>query len=389
MKRHILTAALLAATALAAASRTSAIDSLAHAIALADPATQARHAELRAASLAMQAETSLPGLEAEGEHLWGRGGDNRWGLGISQSFDWPGVYAARRSAAREAGDAFAMLARAEMAERSLSAKLTLIDLVAARRRAATVGRIAGNLRRLTELTRTALDRGQATILDLRKLEIALLETELRLEQAELTRAEAIGSLRAMGFSGEVPEGLAYPDPADATEAAARWEAMPSVMAARAEARAAEARAKAAGRSMMPGFSLGYRHQFEGGNHFNGLSVGIALPAWGSGKARKAARAEAEAASLMEEARLSEHNAALATALRKLPGLEARMKAYDSALSASDYVGLLEKSLNGGQISVLSYIQELNFFLEAEMARIDAEQQYHTALAGLCRFNSSL
>ena len=378
-------AAAFAAVALAGEAMPESMDSLAAAIAGADPAWQARRAELRAAELSVKADASLPGIEAEGEYLWGTQGENRWGFGVSQGFDWPGVYGARREAAGAAGRAFAQLARAEQAERTLAAKLALIDLVAARRRAAKAGGICDNLRRLTDLTQRALDHGQATILDLRKLQIATLEAELKLQQAEQTRTEALAALQALGFKGDVPDGLSYPEAADSRTAAEAWQAMPSVKAAEAEAEAARARARAAARSMMPGFSLGYRHQMEGGQHFNGLSVGISLPAWGANKQRNAARAEAEAAAWQAEAALSSHQAALQAALRNVQALEGRVKAYDKALDTADYPELLQKSLNGGQITMLTYIQELNFFLEAEMERIDVEQQYQAALAGLQRY----
>lgn len=383
--KSLIIASVLAA--LPAGAYASQLDSLAQAIVLADPAWQAREASLRASAAAVKAANTLPGPEAEGEYLWGPAGDNRWGAGVSQSFDWPGVYAARRAESRAAANAFDRLASAELAERTLAARLTLIDLIAARRRASTVGRIADNLRRQTELTQRALDHGQATILDLRKLQIAALEAGTRLEQAEQARAEAIGQLRAMGLRAEVPDGLTYPDATDTDAAVQNWNAMPGVRAAEAEAEAAEARARAAARSLLPGFSIGYRHQFEGGNHFNGISFGISLPSWGSKKALRAARAEAEAARMQSEVAHSSHDAALETLLRSLPGLKARTEAYRDALDTSDYPVLLEKSLNGGQISILTYIQELNFFLEAEMARIEAEQQYQAALASLSRFNT--
>lgn len=387
MKHKYMIAAALAAAALVAEAQPCSMDSLAAAIAGSDPAWHARQAELRAAELSVRADATLPGVEAEGEYLWGTQGENRWGFGVSQSFDWPGVYAARRQAAGATGRAFAQLARAERVERTLAAKLALIDLVAARRRAAKTGDVCANLRRLADLTQRALDHGQATILDLRKLQIALLEAELRQQQAEQTRTEAIAALQAMGYGREVPEGLAYPADADHDVAATRWQAMPSVLAARAEAEAAEARARAAQRGMLPGFSLGYRHQMEGGQHFNGLSVGISLPAWGSDKQRRAALAEAEAARWQSEAALSSQEAALQAALLNVQALEQRVRAYDRALDTADYPELLEKSLNGGQISMLTYIQELNFFLEAEMERIDAEQQYQAALAGLQRYTA--
>ncbi|MDE6135865.1 MAG: TolC family protein, partial [Muribaculaceae bacterium] len=239
--RNIFATALFAAAALTAGAAD--IDSIAAAIASANPAVLARRAELRSASLSMSADGMLPGPEIEGEHLWGPAADNRWGVGISQSFDWPGVYAARRGARRASDNAFVQLAHAELAEQRLAAKLALIDLVAARREAAAVRGIYNNVQELLDLTRRALDHGQATILDVRKLQIEQLEVARRLEEAEQARAEAVAALRAMGCDADVPDALDYPAASVAyADAAARWMASPALMAARAEAEASDARA---------------------------------------------------------------------------------------------------------------------------------------------------
>jgi len=375
-----------AAAAPVALQAMSPIDSLAAVIAEANPAFNARRAELQSRSLSIQAENMLPGPELEGEHLWGPDGDNRWGAGISQSFDWPGVYSARRQARRASDNAFAQLAEAERAEQVLAAKLALIDLVAARHDAGMLRRIHSNVAELTELTQRALDHGQATILDLRKLQIEGIDISRRLEQAEQERSAAIAELRAMGYSGDVPDALDYPSVApDYAAAASRWMSAPTLAAARAEEMAAKARAAAAARGCLPGFSLGYRHQYEGGSHFNGLSVGIALPAWGSSKAKAAARAEAEAARLQAEAQMAETTARFDDTRRRLMGLEVRRQQYRETLGGSDYTDLLRKSLEGGQISIITYIQELNFVMEALLSWEQVEKEYHTLLSILNKY----
>lgn len=383
MKKTITTIAALAATIIA---HGASLDSLAVSIASSNPAYTARSRELNAASMSLQAEGMLPGPEIEGEHLWGPGGDNRWGAGVSQSFDWPGVYAARRAERRASGNAFAQLASAELAEQTLAAKLALIDLVAARRSAAIISEIYGNVQDLLRFTTRALDHGQATILDVRKLQIESLDIEQRLQQAELDRAAAVASLRAMGYDGDVPEQLGYPDAVpDYTAAEARWQSAPAVLAAKAEAEAAASRARVASRSMLPGFSIGYRHQFEGGHHFNGISASISLPAWGSGRARAAARAEAEAADMLAASAMAENTSRFDDARRRVAELGQRVERYSEAVGGADYPMLLRKSLDGGQISVLTYVQELNFFLEANLARAAAERDYHAALATLLKY----
>ena len=50
-------------------------------------------------------ENTLESPEVEFSRVWNTeaGGENKWSLSVSQSFDWPGVYAARREAARTRG----------------------------------------------------------------------------------------------------------------------------------------------------------------------------------------------------------------------------------------------------------------------------------------------
>ncbi len=209
---------------------------------------------------------------------------------------------------------------------------------------------------------------------------------LRLEQAGQAQSEAVARLRAMGYDGDVPEDMDYPEASsDYAAAESRWMSSPAVRASQSGAEAAAERASAAARSALPGFSLGYRHQFEGGNHFNGFSVGIALPSWGVSRAKAAAKAEAEAARIQAESQVAQTVAAFDDARRRLEGLSSRMKAYDEALSDADYAVLLRKSLDGGQISMLTYIQEINFFLEARLSRENTARDYHAALAVINKY----
>lgn len=48
--------------------------------------------------------------------------------------------------------------------------------------------------------------------------------------------------------------------------------------------------------------------------------------------------------------------------------------------------LLKKALDAGQISFLTYMQELNYFLSARRDFLEAHYRYHLALARLQRYN---
>ncbi|MDE6287004.1 MAG: TolC family protein, partial [Muribaculaceae bacterium] len=238
MKHTLLYIALvIAGCGTAAAS--SGLDELAAGIARRNPEYVQAVRDREASVLSMRASDMLPAPEIEGEHLWGAAGDNRWGVGISQAFDWPGVYGARAEARREESNAFEQLTATELRERTLAAKQALIDLVAARRQAALILEIYSNVNDLAQWMQNAYDHGQATVLDLRKLRLEKLDLENRIEEVEQARAEAIASLRAMGYTDAVPDDLDYPAGApDYRSAEGLWRQSPSVRSSQAATRAA-------------------------------------------------------------------------------------------------------------------------------------------------------
>ena len=157
---------------------------------------------------------------------------------------------------------------------------------------------------------------------------------------------------------------------------------PDIKLAEARIVAAEKAAEVAKISRTPGFSLGYRHVFEGGNHFNGLAVGMSLPVWNRRSEREAAlaatlaaRFEAQAA---QTAATTSTRAAYANALR----LQSQIAKLAPALENSDNFNLLEKAYNGGQLSMLEYLTESAYFLKARLALLDLHEQYFSAASQL-------
>jgi hypothetical protein len=55
------------------------------------------------------------------------------------------------------------------------------------------------------------------------------------------------------------------------------------------------------------------------------------------------------------------------------------------LENNDNILLLKKALDGGQISLITYIQEVNFFLEAQKNYLDVEYNYYQLLASLNKY----
>lgn len=333
---------------------------------------------------AMRAGNTLEGPEAEFEYLWpSKGGEARWSASVSQSFDWPGLYGARRRQAEFEVAASSVVMHSITLDKALSVKQLIIDVVNARRRLELYESIGRNLAQLDSLVSRAYDLEAVNVLDRRKMQIAVLDSRrdiasVRADLIALTASlEGMGATVADDWTQYPMQAMAEPsdNPLDYPEY--------RVMAARQLAAAEGARV--ARREGLPKFSLGYVHAFEEGSHFNGLSVSVGLPSWSLSARRRAAALEAEAV-------VADGTAQFMTAIAERRGLylTARTLSADLAdyrrLTGDDsYLSLLMRAYKGGELTVIDYLNEVNLFTQARLSYLDLEYRLNLTLA---RLNSS-
>ena len=66
-------------------------------------------------------------------------------------------------------------------------------------------------------------------------------------------------------------------------------------------------------------------------------------------------------------------------------LKSEIDEYKSVFEDSNNLLLLKKALDGGEISLINYLQEMNYFIEAKQNYIDVLYQYHLNLAELNKY----
>lgn len=340
---------------------------------------------MEASRAALEAENVPEGPEAEFEYLWPAtaGERNRWSAGISQSFDWPGAYAARRSEAAAMSDASRAVLRADALDKALQAKLLIIDIVNARRRLAFYRDMRLNVAAIDSLTRRSFALENATVLDTRKTRVALLDIDRSIATAQADIDVLESELAAMG--AEAADWVEYPE--QTAPAPVAPESLPQMMVAQAQARLADATQRSIRRQAMPGFSLGYRHAFEDGNHFNGLSVAVRLPSWSTVARRRSAELEAAALAHDNTAAVALATAENTALYRNATSLLSTLDSYRELTGDNSYLELLLKAFDGGQLSVIDYLNEINIFKSVRLEYIDLEYRYNTTLARLNRSRS--
>lgn len=358
-----------------------------------NPAIKAARANATAEASALLPDNNLPDPEIEGEYLFAPSGvENRWGVGISQSFDWPGVYGARKAANGTASKAFELLADVTKAEKCLEIKNLLIDYINQSKNIEVVSQLEATMNRLFEAYSTAYSRGEATLLDINKLKIEKSRLSVMKNRWQTMLTATADALTALNGGEDCYQLLASLDkeyPAvtlrDLDYYLALTDRDPAVASGEAMSSYSDQLVKVARLSAYPGFSLGYAHNYEEGHHFNGLTASISLPFFsGRNKARAAAdralsyTAEATAAAVISRSTTTD-------AYHKASSLGESLGLVGPVFETTDNLALLKKALDGGEMSLLTYLQEVNYFMEARLDYLDMMYNYQLAVATLTRF----
>jgi outer membrane protein TolC len=353
---------------------------------------QSLAAQNKASALSLTDEaSSLADPQIDFEHLWGKtSDDNRWNVGVSQSFDWPGVYAKRRAAAKAQGDAMAYLYDAQCLEIVQQAKAAMIDAVYANKRLAMLREVKENIDKLSSLVQEGYDKGELTVLDVKKLKLESFTITTQISEVEQEFTEAISVLFALNASKDMRIDLqnymaeqflsldAYLDQVATND--------PQVLAAKQSAEAAKLSAKAASASRLPGFSLGYRHAYEDGMHFNGFSVGVNLPLFSRRKAAQVATLEAQSASFDAISAATKVQTQMIALHRDVTRERKMLDELGTVTLDDTYPSLLMMAYKGGQINALNYLLELNYFIEARTNLLSTEHCMRLDLARLNRYS---
>lgn len=343
----------------------------------------------------LKAENTLEAPEISFENLWGaKGAGDKRNFSVSQSFDWPGVYAARREAIRKSETAMQYLRESERLDTRMEIRTTLIDIINVRQRIETTRKICDALSKMSDYYKKAVAEGNETRLDYNKAVIEHINSVRELKSLESEQSVLLSSLRALNGGKEVGalvEKLGHHYPSVELESlrpdreALRMKD-PGVAAARAAIDAQKSLVKIEKRSLLPGFSVGYNHEWEGGESFNGFSVSMTLPFLTRRKNVKAASLRLEARAFEQEMNLIKVSSELQSEYETAFELRELLREYRGVMDDDSNFELLKKALDAGQISFLTYMQELNYFLSARRDFLEAHYRYHLALARLQRYN---
>lgn len=234
--------------------------------------------------LEAKTDNNLPDPTLSYAHLWGAKDKNETigELVVSQSFDFPSLYATRNKLNRLKAGAFDSQADVFRQEKLLLAKEVCLDIIMLRQQKHILEERLRNAEELAKMYAKRLQTGDANALETNKINLELLNVKTETSLNETALRNKLQELNTL--NGNIPvvfEENTYP----ATPFPADYQILKSevlsadrtLMAFNNESLVARKQIAVNKSQWLPKLELGYRRNTETGTPFNGVVVGFSFP----------------------------------------------------------------------------------------------------------------
>ena len=327
-------------------------------------------------------------------HLWGSK-DKSETIGelvVSQSFDFPSLYASRAKLNRLKTNSFDGQASVFRQSILLQAKEVCLDIIMLRQQQQILQERLRNAEELAAMYKKRLQTGDANVIETNKINLELLNvrTEFRTNQTALDNAWK--SLLALNGDQSLQDNELssfrsindYPLPLLPTDyEQLRSEVLAAdqtLLSLSSESAAARKQISASKQGWLPKLELGYRRNTESGTPFNGVVVGFSFPLFENRNKVKIAKAQSLNLDYQKENAAFQAEATLAKLYSEAQSLQASIQEYREAFSSQQDLALLKQALTGGQISVIEYFVEVSVIYQSKQNLLQLENQYQKVMA---------
>lgn len=330
--------------------------------------------------------------EVEFGYLWGSPTiiGNRKDVSVKQTFDFPTVYVQRSRLANLQDTSADYQYKSQRMELMLSAKTICIDLIYYNALGKLYNRQLENARQIAQTYEKMQKNGSANQLEYNKAVLNYANLDNEVKRINIERERLLSEL--MRLNGGTPiafdwakyETSILPTDFDSWYALAETE-NPALQYLKTQVDVSNRRVKLSQASWLPKISAGYTGEFVAGQEFQGLTVGVSIPLWENKNKVKQAKAAARASEKMvEDAKMQYYNR-LKDLYAKVRQLQNNVSGYNSVFKQNDNDELLFKAYNSGQISLLDYLLEMEYYFVSYDKCLQAERDLELALAELCAF----
>ena len=330
-----------------------------------------------------RSNNNLPDPQLSGFYL--PFGDNATGnyteYQISQSFEFPTVYAARGKWNESKSQQLASAYANKRLEVLLKAKNTLLELAFLQKRKAIETERKTQSKQVFDQIQRLFDAEQVGILDLNKAKIAWIQEQFVVEQIESDIRILLSKLKTLNGGNAidgVTSGIALPIEVGTVESL--WQEKlakdPLLQELKVNETASLQNVKLEKNKALPNVALGYNYQGVSGSNYSGFYGGLSIPLWSSKNKVKAAEASYE----YQQSNTQVVTTSLYTQFQEtFNRYELKLEKYyeyQTTMGNLNSEQLLFKAYMLGEYSFMDYYIELQFYRNAsdKMHQMEKELQ---------------
>ena len=315
---------------------------------------------------------------------------NQTDFAITQSFDFPTVYARKKQLSNEQIKQAEFQLNANRQEVLLEAKIICIELIYRNKFNSELTTRKQNTEKWLTAFQKSLEKGQGNIMDVNKAKLQLIEINASFQE-NLSISNQLNQ-KLTELNGGVP--IQFSDTAYSSfEFISDFETLEQEIEANDPVRKYLEQEKVIGQNevslskslTLPKIETGYHYQSILGQRFNGVHFGLTIPLWENKNIVKTQQAEL----ILNEANLqdhiNEHYYDIKQKYERMTNLKITLDEYQTLFSSLNNVELLDKSLSLGQISTIEYFMEMTYYYEALKNYLKTEMEYNKVVAELYKY----
>ena len=400
MKRILILAVALALTAKGHAQE--GMEAILQQIARNNKALQANTQLIASQKLESKATNNLANPTLSYSHLWDSDDKNITvgELVISQSFDFPSLYATRNRVSRLKSTALDAQSAAVRQQVLLQAQQLCLDIVLLHQQQQLLDERLKNAEELAQMYAERLKTGDANALETNKINLELLNVRTESRTNATTLQNKLKELTALNGNLPLAPGRPQPEPAmpgpealgltdyTSTPLPADFTpvlnellaADPALQALQHESAAARKQVSVSKQGWLPQLELGYRRNTETRHPLNGIVVGFSFPLFENRHQVKMAKSQALNVDYQKEDALLQASSALWQLYDEARSLQQSIDEYKETFARQRDLSLLRKALEGGEISMIEYFVEVSVVYQSKANLLLLENQYQKVMA---------
>lgn len=315
---------------------------------------------------------------------------HRVNVGVSQSFDFPTVYYWRKKISKgesRAADLEYALGRKTVL---LEAERTCIELAFYNALGRELQRCERNAETVSQSYKQKFEAGEIGILDYNNAKLQQLSAKKKWLENEASKSETLAALVRLNGGKEIEYGETdYPFELLPSDFDSWYE---SAVSGSVELQALENEKTLASNSLrlernqwIPKFSLGYASEMIPGSSLQGLSAGLSIPLWENHGRVKAARSRQEASVTRANEAYFQYQSSLRAKYAKALSLQELALQYKTGLGELGTTELLMQALQGGEISLETYIIGVDSWYDSFVEALECERDARLLVAEVRNF----